>query len=131
MLLALARCGIRRAGSARQFANVSRGCVMPSPLPLLSRRLLRCSAAARVETLDTPFLSDSVPLAEGILGTVEELHLEVGSAVKEDDVIAVIDMAKVSLDVKASKSGVVAEVLVNVGEEVKEASPLYRLEEKE
>jgi len=104
---------------------------MPSLLPLLSRRLLRCSAAARVETLDTPFLSDSVPLAEGILGTVEELHLEVGSAVKEDDVIAVIDMAKVSLDVKASKSGVVAEVLVNVGEEVKEASPLYRLEEKE
>lgn len=76
----------------------------------------------------TAFISDSVPLAEGILGTVEELHLSVGEAVQEYDVIAVIETDKVSLDVKAMYSGVVAAVCVSPGQEVKEQQPLYELE---
>mmetsp|Transcript_39467 Transcript_39467/g.84112 ORF Transcript_39467/g.84112 Transcript_39467/m.84112 type:complete len:117 (-) Transcript_39467:501-851(-) len=93
-------------------------------------RTIHSARLALKDTLDTPFLSDSVPLAEGIIGSVEELLLEVGQAVDEDEVIAVIDTAKVALDVKASRSGIVLEVLVAVGDEVKEASPLYRLEGK-
>ena len=80
-----------------------------------------------MKTLDTPFISDSIPLAEGILGTVEELHLEVGSSVREDDVVAVIETDKVALDVKASFSGVVASVCVEVGDTVMERQPLYEL----
>ena len=82
---------------------------------------------ASKDTLDTPFISDSVPLAEGVLGSVEEILLEVGQSVEEDEVIAVIDTAKVSLDVKATRSGVVSEILVAVGDEVKEEQSLYRL----
>jgi pyruvate/2-oxoglutarate dehydrogenase complex dihydrolipoamide acyltransferase (E2) component len=78
--------------------------------------------------LDTPFISDSVPIPEGILGPVESLFLEVGDSCNENDVVAVIDTDKVSLDVKASRSGVVAAVLVSEGDEVKERQPLYRLE---
>jgi hypothetical protein len=53
-------------------------------------RLLRCrnTAVARALstsqqrwTLDTPFISDTIPLAEGVLGTVEELIAQVGQPV--------------------------------------------------
>ena len=57
-----------------------------------------------------------------------ELLLEVGSEVAEGDVVAVIDTAKVSLEVKASQNGVVRAVLVEVGSEIKECSPIYELE---
>ena len=40
-----------------------------------------------------------------------------------------IETDKVALDVKASKSGTVDEVLVSVGDEVKERQPLYALTE--
>ena len=81
-------------------------------------------------TLDTPFISDTVPLAEGLIGPVEELLLAPGDAVQKDDVIAVVDTAKVSLDVKATRSGVIEKVLVNVGDEVKECQPLYSLQDE-
>eukprot|EP00966_Prymnesium_polylepis_P304888 7044074-Prymnesium_polylepis.1 len=65
---------------------------------VLSRRAVgvrsfRASAAWN-ETLDAPFISDTVPLAEGILGTVEELHCKPGDVVKEMEVIAVVESAR-------------------------------------
>ena len=57
---------------------------------LAASRLLRCrnTAVARALstsqqrwTLDTPFISDTIPLAEGVLGTVEELIAQVGQPV--------------------------------------------------
>uniref|UniRef100_A0A7S0EU20 Lipoyl-binding domain-containing protein n=1 Tax=Phaeocystis antarctica TaxID=33657 RepID=A0A7S0EU20_9EUKA len=95
---------------------------------LVAPRLARCRCRQlSVRTLDTPFISDSIPLAEGILGTVEELLCSVGDSVKEDDVVAVVETDKVSLDVRATASGVVAAVCVEVGEEVKERQPIYEL----
>ena len=54
---------------------------------------------------------------------------EVGQSVEENEVVAVVETDKVSLDIKASRSGVVKEVLVSVGDEVKELQALYALEE--
>jgi len=93
---------------------------------LVAPRLARCRQLS-ARTLDTPFISDSIPLAEGILGTVEELVYSVGDSVSEDDVVAVVETDKVSLDVRATASGVVAAVCVEVGEEVKERQPIYEL----
>ena len=91
---------------------------------------LRHSSAplAQRVTLDTPYISGDMPLPEGILGSVEELLLEVGDMVSEGDIVAVVDTAKVSLEVKASRSGVVTAVLVELGDEIKEQSPIYELE---
>ena len=108
--------------ASRRLACVLRGARRPAALAPRVRCL--CSAP----TLNTPFISNSVPLAEGIMGRVEELLLEVGSTVEENDVIAVIDTEKVALDVKATRSGVVTAVLVEVGEEVKERQPIYELQ---
>ena len=55
------------------------------------------------------------------------MHLSVGDTVQEDDVIAVIETDKVTLDVKAMYSGIVAAVCVESGQEVKERQPLYEL----
>lgn len=57
---------------------------------LAASRHLRCRITALARalstseqswTLDTPFISDTIPLAEGVLGTVEELYAKVGQPV--------------------------------------------------
>jgi pyruvate carboxylase len=103
-------------------------------LPLLVRGrvgLARYPAMVRrgLATLDTPFISDTIPLAEGRLGTVAELLADVGQRVDENDVVAVVETDKVSLDVKASQSGVVKAVLVEIGDEINERQALFELEE--
>ena len=85
-------------------------------------------SGASPPVLRTPFISDTVPIPEGILGSIEELHLDVGDEVSEDDVIAVVETDKVSLDIKATRSGVVKAVLVEVGQTVKEEEAIYELE---
>ena len=49
-------------------------------------------------------------------------------AVDENEVVAVIETDKVSLDVRASRAGVISAVLVAVGDEVREKQPIYMLE---
>lgn len=95
---------------------------------VLTRRSFNVTIPVR-KTLDTPFISDTVPLAEGILGTVEELCCKPGDEVKESDVIAVVETDKVSLDVRANRSGQIKGILVEIGEQVKERQPLYSLVE--
>ena len=91
-------------------------------------RYVSTAPASRIRTLDTPFISDTIPLAEGELGSVEELLKAVGDEVEENEVIAVVETDKVTLDIKASEPGVIAAVLVEVGETVKEKQALYELE---
>ena len=135
MSLARASCA-RFWTSSSVLASRSRAAVARAPLlrVAVGNELLRWPPAARwlgssaPVTLDTPFISDTIPLAEGILGNIDSLLKEVGDSVEEDEVVAVVETDKVSLDVRAGRAGVVTEVLVSVGEEVKETQPLYVLE---
>ena len=62
-------------------------------------------------------------------GKVEEILAEVGQAIDENEVVAVVETDKVSLDIRASRPGVISAVLVGVGDEVKERQPIFVLEE--
>ena len=53
-------------------------------------RGLSTDTASNTRTLDTPFISDTIPLAEGVLGRVEEMLAEVGQAVDENEVAGVL-----------------------------------------
>ena len=63
-----------------------------------------------------------------MLGTVEAMLKDVGDKVDEDEVVSVVETDKVSLDIRASRSGVITEVLVGVGDEVKETQPIYAID---
>lgn len=86
------------------------------------------ASGAEPRTLCTPFISDTIPLAEGILGTIEELLKNPGDPVDELEVIATVETDKVTLDIRATESGVIKDVLVEVGDEVKETQAIYTLE---
>lgn len=57
-------------------------------LPHLARARFFATASAP-PTLDTPFISDTIPLAEGNLGTVMEMLCEPGQEVDENEVMCV------------------------------------------
>lgn len=61
-----------------------------------SRRLTRLRALATAPTpgavtLDAPFISDTMPLAEGVIGELGEVCVAVGDEVGEGDPIAIIE----------------------------------------
>ena len=102
------RCGLLRRAALR-----------PSFGPRLSRLL-------QTWTLDAP--SWGLPLPQGVLGTVTSLLCQEGSRVYAEEIVAVIETDKVSVDVKAQRSGVVTAVLVECGDEVKVRQPLYSVD---
>ncbi len=90
-----------------------------------ARRGLGARQCSTSTTLDAP--SWGLPLANNVLGTVSDLFCPVGSAVREDDVVAVIETDKLSVDVKATHAGTVEALLVHVGDEILERQPLYSI----
>ena len=91
-------------------------------------RLLLGPWMARAQsTLNAP--SWGLPLADGVLGSVSGLLCEVGSRVHADEVVAFVETDKVTVDVRAARSGVVTAVLVAVDQDVKVRQPLYAIDE--
>ncbi len=59
---------------------------------------------------------------------VIELYVKVGDTIKVDDSIATLESDKATMDVPSSATGVVREVLVNLGDKVSEGSVLVKVE---
>ncbi|KAG8456951.1 hypothetical protein KFE25_009838 [Diacronema lutheri] len=79
-------------------------------------------------TVDTPYISESVPLADGVLGVIEELRVAPGDLVKEGTVVAVVDTHKAALEVRSPAAGKVVRILVNVGDEIQERKPVMEVD---
>lgn len=79
-------------------------------------------------TVNTPYLSDSVPLADGILGVIEEIRVAPGDVVREGTVVAVVDTHKAALEVRSPAAGTISRILVNVGDEIQEKKPIAEVD---
>jgi acetyl-CoA carboxylase biotin carboxyl carrier protein len=62
-----------------------------------------------------------------ITGTIWTIEVEVGDAVEEGDVVAILESMKMEMPVEAEVTGTVAELLCEVGSSVSEGQPLVRL----
>lgn len=83
-----------------------------------SIRGFRSTLAALGRTLDTPFISDTVPLAEGILGEIALCMCDVFGA---DGSLLPAAVSSVQDHTQhLMLAGTVEELLLNVGDEVKE-----------
>eukprot|EP01069_Polyplicarium_translucidae_P007779 Polyplicarium_translucidae@DN3152_c0_g1_i1.p2 len=80
----------------------------------------RWSSSASERTVSVPSMGDSI--TEGTINTWKK---NVGEAVAADEVIAVIDTDKVSVDINSPASGVLMSVMAKEGETVFVGAPLY------
>lgn len=86
----------------------------------LGRIGVRCMSVV-TENLES--LGDSITTA-----LVVSWNKKSGDAVKEDDVIAVVETDKVTMDIRAKKAGVFVEALVAAQTEVTVGNPLYKID---
>ncbi|KAL3944007.1 MAG: hypothetical protein SGBAC_001917 [Bacillariaceae sp.] len=73
--------------------------------------------------MKVPTMGDSITE-----GTIVEWTAQVGQAVKEGDVVALIETDKVTVDIKAEIDGVLTEVYGELEEEVEVGADLYMLD---
>jgi len=88
----------------------------------LSRGSARWFSASDSTTVCVPNLGDSISE-----GTLVQWAKSVGEAVAMDDVVALIETDKITLDVRAPTAGVVTSQLVETGETVKVGGELFAL----
>ena len=83
--------------------------------------ILRRGFAVSVENLES--LGDSITSAVLVTWAKES-----GDSIKEDDVIAIVETDKVTMDIRAKKAGVFTERLVSTGAEILVGNPLYKMD---
>ncbi len=81
-------------------------------------------AAAAVAAPAAPAASELHPLTAPLAGNIFHVNVIVGDQVEAGDVIVVLEAMKMETEVRAQRSGKVAEVIVKVGDKVAVGDPL-------
>eukprot|EP01036_Dinobryon_divergens_P026476 gene26476-35135_t len=89
----------------------------------LPSKIIRHSFSSKIITENLESLGDSITSA-----VLVSWAKEPGDAVKEDDVISIVETDKVTMDIRAKKNGVFVEGLVAAQSEIAVGSPLYKLD---
>ena len=82
------------------------------------------SASAETETIDSPLVGTFYRAASPEAAP----YVNVGDRVTPDTVVAIIEAMKVMNDIKAEKSGIIREILVENGQPVEFSQPLFVIE---
>ena len=69
-------------------------------------------------------------LCAAMQGTIVSVDAEVGSAIRADDIVLVMESMKMEHEIRAGESGILREVTVAVGDTVYEGHPLAVIEER-
>ena len=78
---------------------------------------------AAKQTIQLPTLGDAITE-----GTIVEWTVEIGQSVKTDQVIALIETDKVTIDIKAQTDGVIVQQFANVDDEIEVGADLYAID---
>ena len=103
-------------------APVAAAPVAPAPAP--AAPTAKEEAAAPARTIDSPLVGTFYRAASPDADT----FVNVGDRVTADTVVAIIEAMKVMNEIKAEKSGVIKEVLVENGQPVEFGQPLFVIE---
>merc|ERR1719336_2854821 len=89
---------------------------------LLSNTKRFFASSSDFEQIVVPNLGDSITE-----GTVTSILKSVGEKVEEDDIVLEIETDKVSVDIRAPKSGFIATFFADVDQDAEVGGPLYAL----
>ena len=116
---------IKRIVSAKFSSLISSSSTSKNATPLNSsfsfyfNNIQKRTFAVTTENLES--LGDSITSAVLVSWSKER-----GDSIKEDDVIAIVETDKVTMDIKSKKNGVFIEGLVAAGAEIIVGAPLYK-----
>lgn len=114
---------IRRGGGTPVVAAVAAPAVPAAAAPA-APAAAPAAPAAPVKTIDAPLVGTFYRAAS----PEAESFVKVGDTVAEDSVIGIIEAMKVMNEIKAEKSGVIKEILVENGQPVEYGQPLLVIE---
>jgi len=100
--------------------------IRPTAASLLMSQRYIASATQRLlekQTVNVPTMGDSITE-----GTVVEWTAQVGQKVQVDDVVAMVETDKVTVEIKAESEGVVTQQFCDVDETVEVGAPLYEID---
>ena len=112
---------IRRGSGAAAPAPVM---VAAAPAPAAPAAAPAPAAPVSVETIDAPLVGTFYRAAS----PEAQAFVKVGDHIAPDTVIGIIEAMKVMNEIKAEKSGVIKEVLVENGQPVEFGQPLFVIE---
>ena len=131
---------IRRGSSAGASAAAPAPAVQPQAIPAIAAPIpvpapAPASAPAAAPASPAAAPDKSKIIDSPIVGTFyrsatpgSEAFVKVGSKVEADQTVCIIEAMKVMNEIKAEKSGVIKEILVENGEPVEFGQPLFVLE---
>jgi len=114
---------IRSTTSLHCNNNNIQSCTKQTSFPYSTSSLLTKPLQMPVKTIEVPTMGDSITE-----GTIVDIPVAPGDYVNEEDVVLVLETDKVSIDVRASESGKVLEILGEVDDIVEVGSPLYKMD---
>ena len=93
----------------------------PAAAPATAPAAAPAPAPAPAETIDSPLVGTLYRAP----GPEEKPFVQIGDRVTPDTVVCIIEAMKVMNDIKAEKSGVIKEILVENGQPVEFGQPLF------
>ncbi|MYG03052.1 MAG: carbamoyl-phosphate synthase large subunit, partial [Acidobacteriia bacterium] len=117
--------------SAVQQTGMAGAKVDPNdPLAVLSYGKRAATGTSGAPSSDA-FPDGAKRLRAAMQGTIVSVDAEVGSAIRADDIVLVMESMKMEHEIRAGESGILREVTVAVGDTVYEGHPLAVIEERE
>ncbi|HOR84055.1 MAG TPA: hypothetical protein PLW41_05040 [Anaerolineaceae bacterium] len=96
--------------------------------PALSSPAAPGTSIAAAKPVQAPAAPGGRDVNSPLPGVIIEINAKAGAEVKSGDPLLVLEAMKMKNTIRAGRDGVIAEVLVSVGDQVRHNQPLFRFE---